>query len=58
MENIDEIKEKLRQIIELHKTTYLAYKNFLETIVKPNEEKIKLWHNEVLPMQNNFNSLL
>ena len=58
MENTEEIKEKLRQIIELHKTTYLAYKNFLEIIVKPNEEKIKLWQKEVVPTQNNFDVML
>ena len=58
MENIDEAKRKLQQIIEVHKATYLAYKDFLETIIKPNEVKIKLWKNEVFPVQTNFDTLL
>lgn len=58
MENIDEAKRKLQQIIEVHKATYLAYKDFSETIIKPNEVKIKLWKNEVFPVQTNFDTLL
>lgn len=58
MENIDEAKRKLQQIIEVHKATYLAYKDFLEAIIKPNEVKIKLWKNEVFPVQTNFDILL
>ena len=58
MENIAETKRKLQQIIEVHKATYLAYKDFLETIIKPNEVKIKLWKNEVFPALTNFDTLL
>lgn len=55
---INELKEKIPQIIERQKETYLSFLNFIEHTLKPNENKIKDMYSLVFPGNGNYERLV
>lgn len=55
---INELKEKIPQIIERQKESYISFLNFIEFTLKPNENKIKDMYSLVLPDNCDFERLV